>query len=188
MTCIPCVSLLGISRSLLGARTRLPPPGCPLLLTPIPPVLPRRLTIPQYALDQVPALAVIGGTLACGVLLDVEQCRAIGSPFAFLWFFAKLAEYDWKRWVAGSPRHHCRCLTSSLKAFSTHCHHHQLCLTSLTTMRRPSPCAPLQGRLCLGGAGVWVGAVGRSLGGARASAGLCPAPHGRRLEQERRGQ
>lgn len=53
----------------------------------------------QYVLNQVPAVMVIGGTLACGVLLEVEQCRAIGSVFAFIWFLSKLAECNWKRCV-----------------------------------------------------------------------------------------
>lgn len=50
-----------------------------------------------YALAQLPSLAVIGGTLACGTLLDVEQCRAVGAVFAFLWVCTKLAEFDWQR-------------------------------------------------------------------------------------------
>jgi hypothetical protein len=50
-----------------------------------------------YALAQLPTLAVIGGTLACGTLLNVEQCRAVGAAFAFLWVCTKLAEFDWQR-------------------------------------------------------------------------------------------
>ena len=52
---------------------------------------------PQYAVAQLPSLAVIGATLACGTVLDVEQCRAVGAVFAFLWVCTKLAEFDWHR-------------------------------------------------------------------------------------------
>jgi uncharacterized membrane protein YpjA len=45
----------------------------------------------------VPAVAVIGGTLTCGVLLDVEPCRSVGAVFGFLWFLSKLCECNWKR-------------------------------------------------------------------------------------------
>jgi len=45
---------------------------------------------------QLPAVAVIAGTLAIGVVLDVEQCRAIGSVFGFLYLSTKLGELNWK--------------------------------------------------------------------------------------------
>ncbi|KAI3436395.1 hypothetical protein D9Q98_005812 [Chlorella vulgaris] len=46
-------------------------------------------------LSQVPAVTCIGCTLACGIVLDVEQCRAVGAVFGFLWFASKLCECDW---------------------------------------------------------------------------------------------
>ncbi|KAL4430647.1 hypothetical protein ABPG75_005903 [Micractinium tetrahymenae] len=46
---------------------------------------------------QLPALLVISATLAVGVGLDVEPCRAIGAIFAFLYVGTKLGELDWKR-------------------------------------------------------------------------------------------
>lgn len=52
---------------------------------------------PQCLWSQVPAVAVIGGTLACGVVLDVEQCRALGAVFGFIWFLSKLSQCEWQR-------------------------------------------------------------------------------------------
>lgn len=51
----------------------------------------------QYIGSQLLAVSVIGGTLACGVVLQVEQCRAIGATFGFVWFLSKLAEINWRR-------------------------------------------------------------------------------------------
>jgi hypothetical protein len=43
----------------------------------------------------------IGCTLACGIVLDMEQCRAVGAVFGFLWFTSKLWECDWSKCVPG---------------------------------------------------------------------------------------
>lgn len=53
----------------------------------------------QILASQLPAVLVISGTLAIGVGLDVESCRAVGAIFAFLYVGTKLGELDWKRCV-----------------------------------------------------------------------------------------
>lgn len=153
----------------------------------------------QYLLAQVPALAVIGGTLACGIVLDIEQvrncglraaeltcsrlvaqsctaapaappryrllrrpacvgvlqCRGVGAVFGFLWLFTKLAEFDWKRcvWCWAQP-----CMIFVVPS-------------SLSTTTEVLHAAPaLQGGVGLGGAGVWMRAVGVGLRRARVAA------------------
>ncbi|PSC71122.1 H(+) Cl(-) exchange transporter 7 [Micractinium conductrix] len=51
----------------------------------------------KCAASQLPNLAVVGGTVAVGILLDVEPCRAIGAVFLFLWLTSLLAQGDWRR-------------------------------------------------------------------------------------------
>lgn len=51
----------------------------------------------QVLAAQLPAVLVISLTLAAGVGLDIEPCRAIGAVFAFLYVGTKLGELDWKR-------------------------------------------------------------------------------------------
>ena len=41
-------------------------------------------------------LCTLGATLAAGLLLDVEPCRAVGATFAFLYIATKLGELRWK--------------------------------------------------------------------------------------------
>lgn len=85
--------------------------SCPLPPTPHPPtshpllhtfhnpsrVLPPCPPYRQVLASQLPAVLVISFTLAAGVGLDVEPCRAIGAIFAFLYVGTKLGELDWKR-------------------------------------------------------------------------------------------
>ncbi|GAB4817130.1 hypothetical protein N2152v2_004176 [Parachlorella kessleri] len=55
-----------------------------------------RLALKRLA-EEVPAVAVIASTLACGVALDIDPCRAIGAVFGLLWFLSMLAQIGWHR-------------------------------------------------------------------------------------------
>lgn len=51
---------------------------------------------PKSLVSQLPALCTLTGTLAAGVVLDVEACRAVGATFAFLYLGTKLGEMRWQ--------------------------------------------------------------------------------------------
>lgn len=147
---------------------------------PLPLHLPLHLQLLQYGLAQLPGLAVIGGTLACGILLDVEQCRAVGAVFGFLWLCTKLAEFDWHRRVRedcspGWPtRASCMLGLKSGDQFWKKGSGLQALLAVLP---------PLQSGLRLGGASLWFLAMGGSVGRAHLAARLCAARRSRAAQR-----
>lgn len=49
-------------------------------------------TCAKNVLSQAPVLCTLAGTLAAGLVLDVEACRAVGATFCFLFVGTRLGE------------------------------------------------------------------------------------------------